>query len=179
MQRLFIAIPLPEQIRAQLTLLQPEPSEKIRPVRAEQMHITLHFLGDADPALLMPALGAVSFTSFILRLDRRGHFGNPRQGGVLWIGCNAGAELLSLHRRLATHLARLGINLDGRNFIPHVTLARCKPGTAATAFEAFYRPTLPHIASLRVDRFVLFSSSASPAGSRYTAKAVYLCHDIG
>ena len=47
-QRLFIAIGLPEELRRRLGRLLPQPPAGVKPVRPEQLHLTLHFLGDVD-----------------------------------------------------------------------------------------------------------------------------------
>lgn len=174
MQRLFVGIPLPQPLRAQLERLQPKPSSKVCPVSTEQMHITLHFIGEAELTGLAPPLEELRFRRFSLHLDRLGHFGDPQRGGILWAGFSAlPQQLADLHACVATQLIRAGVALDGRDFVPHVTLARCKPGTNPSVFTRFQCQPQPQLASFCVDRFILFSSAQGPHGSRYTAEVVY------
>lgn len=174
MQRLFIAIPLPQALREQLAQLRPKQGSRVRPVKTQQMHITLHFIGNADPALLTPALRQVTFSSFSIQLDGLGAFGNPARGGVLWVGCRHNEELTRLHQRLKEQLSNRGVALDERDFVPHVTLARCKAGASSRLFDNYLTQSLPPLEPFRVDRFILFSSTLGPEGSYYRAEAVYL-----
>lgn len=177
MQRLFIAIPLPRPLRKQLGRLRPKPAPKVRPVKVEQMHITLHFIGNAEPAPLIPALHEVAFGRFPLQLESPGFFGSPRRGGVLWLGGRPHATLVDLHQRLGEKLSSLGIGVDERDFVPHVTLARCKPGANSRVFDTHLRQSLPPLEPFWVDHFVLFSSTLTPEGSFYRAEAVYRSND--
>lgn len=179
MQRLFIAIPLPQPLRRQLAQLRPKPAPKVRPVKIEQMHITVYFIGNADPALLVPALRQVTFNSFSIQLDGLGAFGNPARGGVLWVGCRPNEGIVRLHLRLKEQLSNQGVEVDERDFVPHVTLARCKAGTNSSLFNSYLTQALPTLEPFRVDRFVLFSSSLRPEGSYYRAEAEYLSQNAG
>ena len=70
-QRLFIAIPLPDAVRSELARLV-EPLRGISWVAGHQLHLTLRFLGDVDPARvesLGESLGAVRVESFILPIE--------------------------------------------------------------------------------------------------------------
>jgi 2'-5' RNA ligase len=93
------------------------------PVRTEQLHLTLHFLGNI-PTSRVPELVeglSVPFSPFDLR------FGHP----VLWPHSVAVLEpnavpqrLLQLHASLGDALHRLDLPTEAREFRPHVTLAR-------------------------------------------------------
>lgn len=48
MPRLFVAVSLPAATTAELALRQPPPMAGIRLVELGQMHLTLHFIGEAD-----------------------------------------------------------------------------------------------------------------------------------
>ncbi len=93
------------------------------PVRTEQLHVTLHFLGNI-PRVHLPELVSglgVEFDPFELE------FGHPElwHGGIAVLAPDLVPEpLLALHRSLGEALKRLGLPLEARPYRPHVTLAR-------------------------------------------------------
>ena len=93
------------------------------PVRAGQLHATLHFLGNI-PRVRLPELVAglgVRFKPFELG------FGHPElwHGGIAVLAPDVVPEpLLALHGALGEALERLGLPLEARPYRPHVTLAR-------------------------------------------------------
>ncbi len=92
-------------------------------VRAERLHLTLHFLGDV-PRALLPALKPVlrlPFAPFTLALGR----------GAVWRGGVAVLEpdpvplrLHQLHDALGEALRGLALPIETRPYRPHLTLAR-------------------------------------------------------
>ncbi len=48
MPRLFVAVDLPAAVAADLAMLQPPRTAGVRLVQQQQMHLTLHFLGQAS-----------------------------------------------------------------------------------------------------------------------------------
>ena len=95
-----------------------------RPVPADNIHLTLAFVG-AWPRARLPELvhiGAqVRARAIELSLDTLGGF---RRAGVAWIGAAATPALNALATSLATALATAGVALEDRPLAPHVTLAR-------------------------------------------------------
>jgi 2'-5' RNA ligase len=100
---------------------------------AEDLHLTLVFLGDVAPSrvALLQAIGrhvCAAVPAFTLSLDCTGMF---RGSGIAWAGASATPpELAGLVGRLREALVAEGFALERRGFRPHVTLARrCrKPG---------------------------------------------------
>jgi 2'-5' RNA ligase len=94
-------------------------------VPVEKIHLTLAFLGAIDVARREDAIEAASRvrgTAFELVLDRIGSF---RRAGVAWAGASTVPQsLVDLHGGLERRLRDTGIDLEGRPFAPHVTLAR-------------------------------------------------------
>ncbi|MDH2327528.1 RNA 2',3'-cyclic phosphodiesterase [Cereibacter sp. SYSU M97828] len=156
--RCFIALTLPDDIRSALTVQQfllPLP----RKVEPEDFHITLAFLGDADPARLEElhdALERLRLPAPELRLDGLGLFGGgkPRSVHAL-IARTPALEHLQAKVEQAARMA--GFALEHRRFIPHVTLGRFPPPAAELA--------------MRIERLV----AATPLASRiFTAPDVVL-----
>jgi len=99
--------------------------ESVRPTHRDDLHLTLHFLGqvDADRVDDLLVLGRnIHVPRFELILDHLGHFARPR---VLWAGLESEPiALRNLHEDLAEGLRDLRFELESRPYRPHVTLAR-------------------------------------------------------
>ncbi|MES2015023.1 MAG: RNA 2',3'-cyclic phosphodiesterase [Pseudomonadota bacterium] len=133
------------------------------PVRTEQLHLTLHFIGDVEPERV-PQLAAAlptAFTPFELQFGR----------AVLWPHGVAvlepdaiPASLLALHADIGAVLRSLDLPLDTRAYRPHVTLAR-RAGAAAPPHQG------PAI-KWKIDRYALMESTLGPGGG-YTRVQEY------
>lgn len=177
MPRLFVAVELPEQVKAELSRLARRISGA-RCVGASELHLTLRFIGEVDEAsvaLIKKALSDVRFSSFPLALKGVGHFPPHGQPRVLWVGLETHPELIRLQQQVEDALQRAGLPPETRGFSPHITLARFKEPRAreVAAFEAehkglAYPPT-------DVTEFILFSSVLSPKGATHTRECVYCC----
>jgi len=137
-----------------------------RPVFAENMHVTLAFIG-AWPVVRLPALldaaATVRGEAMRIVLDRQGAF---RRAGIAWIGpSQPAAALMQLAETLTRALSAFGVILDEQPYRPHVTLARhCRgpyPDGAAGPF------------GFDADHFVLMQSQAGAARARYKALATW------
>ena len=175
MPRLFIALPLPEAVRLQLTLMAGGvPGARWTP--PEHMHLTLRFLGDVDDPAgddLADALGMIAAEPFALRLAGVGQFGDRRRARVLWAGVEACAELLALQAAIESLVVRLGHAPESRRYHPHVTLARMKglaPDRLAPFLETHAGLALPVFG---VACFALVSSHRGRERAHYRIEAEY------
>ncbi len=128
MMRVFLAIPLPETVRDQLSIVAqmlPVP----RRVPPENLHLTLTFLGDAsarDLEALHSALEGVQVPSFPIALRGLDVFGRDKPKSVHATIAPQPA-LTRLAGKVETAARRAGIEVAARKFVPHVTLARFRP----------------------------------------------------
>ena len=127
------------------------------PVCAEQLHLTLHFLGNFPRGRLhelVPRLG-VRFKPFELALGRPELW----HGGIAVLAPDKVPQpLLALHGVLDEALARVGVPIEARPYRPHVTLAR-RAGPALAPIQG------PPIRWL-IDGYALMESKAG-AGAGY------------
>lgn len=140
-----------------------------RPVPAENLHLTLAFLGGI-PAVRVADIEAMArgltFAPFEFILNTHGAF--PRAGAI-WLGSTrVAAPLSELVARLRIGLTEIGLPGEARAFHPHVTLARSRerlPPLPATA----------EIAPLvwRVDAFRLVQSQTLADGPIYRQVAEF------
>lgn len=175
MIRLFVALGLSAAVCERLTLIR-APLPGARWIPAENMHITLRFIGEVEPPVaedIDDALSRVTAPAFELRLAGLGTFGSRGRVRALWAGVEKTEPLVHLQAKIETACARAGLPAEGRKFHPHVTLARCKnvPEAPAAEFVATYGGfDLPPIPA---DGFTLFSSQMGRSGAVYTPETVY------
>jgi 2'-5' RNA ligase len=128
-RRVFIALWPDERTRARLADLAdslPGPGRRVPPAH---LHLTLAFPGTvpAERAeCLVRNLNRLTIEPFSLSLDRLGHF---EAAGVTWAGpSTVPGRLAQLADRARDLCEDCGIELDGRPFVPHVTLRRGTSG---------------------------------------------------
>jgi 2'-5' RNA ligase len=143
--RLFISIPIPPPAQGLIATLTEDLSAGAPPVRwtaAGSAHLTLHFLGEIEPAraeLLRLAFPAMVNTraAFDLRTGRLGCF--PEQGPprVVWLGLEGQIrELMELQRAIGLALPKIAIQPEDRPFRPHITLGRVRDDAPAVQVNA-------------------------------------------
>jgi 2'-5' RNA ligase len=174
MIRLFVAVELPEAVRMRLAALQGG-VPGARWLSDGQLHLTLRFIGEVDENVahdIDDALGVIRAPSFVLELAGVGEFGgkNPR---ALWAGIRANDSLMHLQKKVETALQRIGLAPEPRKFSPHVTLARLKSPPREKVVQFLSHHALFASGSVRVDRFVLFSSHPGSNGSVYHPEREY------
>jgi len=139
--RMFIALPLPEVVKDDLTtFLEPrqEAGQDLRWTGPEQWHLTLAFLPEvADRHLdeLLERLGRATSRRkpLTLRLSGAGAFPHPGHANVLWAGVeHDGEELMRLAGGVRAAGAKSGIAVGGGRYHPHLTLARLSPPADVT-----------------------------------------------
>lgn len=175
MIRLFVAIELPSVIRRRMASLCVG-IDSARWVAEENLHLTLRFIGEvpedrAEDAAA--ALDGVRAESFLIVLRGAGHFGSERRVRALWLGVEKSEALIALRDRIESALVRCGLEPEGRNFHPHVTLARFRSGTSGEIGQWLAANTLFRSVPITVDRFTLFSSHLGRAGPIYTPEVEY------
>jgi len=134
--RCFVAIKLPEEIKAGLSRLQAELKSgkqfAVKWVDPYNIHLTLKFLGNVNidmTSQITEAIGeaARGVSPFHLEIKGLGVFPNPRRVQVIWVGMSGEVEkLLQLQKGIESALARLDFAPEARAFTPHLTLARVR-----------------------------------------------------
>jgi 2'-5' RNA ligase len=179
--RLFVALEIPSAVRDNLAALIDElraadaaaTKNKARWVRAENLHVTLKFIGNVDVGKLdaiRAALGEVSASGAVeLRFRGVGFFPNEKRPRVLWAGIVASPNLAPLAAGVDARLEKLGIARETREFAPHLTLARFDPpGVSEKLRTAAQENTAREYGVARTSEFHLFESKTRPTGAEYT-----------
>jgi 2'-5' RNA ligase len=171
-KRLFIGLELPATVRCELAALDPR-IKGLRWLPAEQLHLTMSFLGDVDAAheeLLRDALAVVKVPPFFLPVTGLGIFGGERPS-VIWAGVGQGhPHLFALHRHIQDAVLHAGLEPDLKPFHPHITLGRMR-AVSRSALKPFLRRHAETEFDLwKVSGFALFSSTLTSEGSIYTVE---------
>lgn len=176
MIRAFIALPVPDPIRDQLTLAQSR-LPVARPVDRANFHVTLAFLGEQPEgrlADLLEALEQIDTPAFSLRLDGLDVFGGDAPRSV---HARLGAEPLlnRLQGRITRAALDTGLRIERRRFAPHITLGRYAPGEGRPEALAHAIAAIGLFTSLPwpVDHFAMMRSRLRPEGPLYDELARY------
>lgn len=168
--RLFVALYPPPEIVAEL--LEWVGAFDLPPYRltpADQVHLTLQFIGDVSPGRMNETIESVarstagleSFSMQLIRLIRL-----PERGHARLIAAEADSppSLMEMQRRLAHRLARNPREKSGDRFLPHFTLARFR---SPTRFDIADEDAALDVPPFTVNTICLMSSTLSPAGARH------------
>jgi len=170
-KRLFVAIDMPESVTSLLVDLNPH-LPGVRWLRAEQIHLTVSFLGNVGPIAeqaLRERLATIRFTAFFMPVTGVGTFPAKGRPNVVWAGVGTGhPQLFHVYKKVQEAALGTGLQPELRAWHPHITFARCRDVSAETV-----RPFLRQHAELdagmvRVESFSLYSSIPGPIGSAYT-----------
>ncbi|MFO1153635.1 MAG: RNA 2',3'-cyclic phosphodiesterase [Rhodospirillales bacterium] len=176
MLRLFVGIPLPDDIRRDLAgLCTGLPGA--RWVDAAMMHLTLRFIGEVDGGLaddLHDELTRLVAPGFRLELSGVDCFSTSGKAHTLWTGVAKEPLLVHLRDKVERALVRAGIEPERRKFKPHVTLARFRNGAPDRLGGYFQRYSRFASEPFLVDRFALFRSRLGSEGAHYEVLAEYL-----
>ena len=179
--RLFTAVDIGQHARDAIAVEQRRVMQTVdgwerslRLVRAENVHLTLVFIGEVSDDRVTPFVETmrsdIPLEPFAMAFAGLGVFpphGAPR---VLWLGVAEGAaQATALHAVVADRLAALGIKKEARPFRAHLTLARWRDGRRSDRPRLEQTPRL--IARTEVKAATLYQSRLSPAGPTYTALA--------
>ena len=164
-RRMFFGIrPPPDVARRLHAMARTVARDGARPVPLANLHLTLYFVGQvAEPDCLVQGAGAIDGTPFTFTINTLGFFARAR---VAWAGPDGPVpRLVALAGGCRAVAERCEGPGDGRDFVPHVTLAR----------KVRRPPTLERIEPIvwPVDRFQLFWSRNHGNGVEYEVVAEF------
>lgn len=174
MPRLFTGLEIPLEIGRSLSFLRGG-LPGARWIDPENYHLTLRFIGDVDANVareIASMLDQIKRTVFELKLETLSSFGGrkPRAIVATAVPTQPLLELQSEHERL---MQRVGLEPEGRKYIPHVTVARLRNSSSRQVADYLSERGMFRSAPFRVGRFVLFSSRDSVGGGPYVIEAAY------
>ena len=177
MPRLFVALPVPEEIADQLTALQSGLPDA-RWVAPENFHVTLCFAGEVQGGPMRDfeeELSDVEGPPFAVAIAGVEQFSSGKQPRALVATVERSDRLDWLHQKVSRVARNCGLEIERRKFRPHVTLARfasnAETGHHLAQFMASHGTLRagPWIA----EHFALYSSRSGRNGAIYTEEAAY------
>jgi 2'-5' RNA ligase len=181
--RCFVAVALPPEVRGHLVRVQDilrRSDPDVKWVEAENLHLSLKFLGDVDDEPLARLKGMLSIEALRwprLRLTYAGigtfpEHGTPR---VLWAGCSGDLERLAgLAGAVERAAETVGVPREHRPFVAHLTIGRVRSDRNLKRLKAALenQREVP-LGSDDVAGFVLMKSTVTNKGPIYEELATY------
>ncbi|MBM7560116.1 RNA 2',3'-cyclic phosphodiesterase [Marinitoga litoralis] len=132
--RTFIALDVNESVQGILrdTILKLERMGfKGNWTKPENLHLTLHFLGDTPVTKITEVAKRmeeriVGFPTFAFNVDKIGYFKSNNHPRVIWMGVEGGNTLKQLHNEIIKSLKLSNIQVTEEEFTPHLTVGRIK-----------------------------------------------------
>ncbi len=129
----------------------------------ENLHLTLVFIGETERTEeIKTAISEIEFPSFSFKISGTGTF----EKKIFWAGTEENKNLANLEKTVFKKLKSLGLELEEREFVPHITLARkFRPGENFKKEET--EKLLPEKAVF-ANRISLMKSERASGVLRYT-----------
>ena len=184
--RVFVGVPVGAAVAERISAVRNEfGGEAVRWAPAENLHLTLKFLGDVEEAQVVAIRSALrealaGTAGFGVTARGLGVFPNARRPRVLWIGL-AAPELAQVAGRVDRALEPLGVERAATRFRPHATIGRWRrpePG-AVRLGEELTRWRDREFGEFRMDAVTLFRSTLRPAGATYSPLEVFRLEAAG
>jgi 2'-5' RNA ligase len=173
--RLFVALALPDQLRAELASLTGGVAG-VRWIPPHNLHLTLRFIGEVQgwqAQEIDDALAAVRPRAFELQVAGVGTFERDGRVTALWAGVEKSERLVHLAQKIETALQRAGLPPERRRFAPHITLARLDQVPEVKIVRWVQTQNLFRATPVTVGHFTLFSSRLGKDFSVYTPEVDY------
>jgi 2'-5' RNA ligase len=180
--RAFIAIDLSQGILERIDQMSLDLRSRLEkvPVRwvpAENIHLTLKFLGNVSTAnleMLKEIMGNVvaNHHECDISVGGIGAFPKTHNPRVIWVGMEVPQELISLQHNIEIETARLGYSREHRPFSPHLTFGRVSRNASSQDVRAIaeildsYK--VGFLGATRISSVYLYRSDLKPDGAVYT-----------
>lgn len=174
MPRLFTAIELPNDVRAELHRLH-QPVPGARWISPEDYHVTLRFAGDIDMLLareFAANIASIDMDVFELRISGVGAFGG-NDPSTIFAAVDPSPQLEALARAHEKAARNAGLPPDTRAFKPHVTLARLRNSNAEAVARYLTRFGGYRSESFVVTHVALMTSKPSVGGGPYGIEEIF------
>jgi 2'-5' RNA ligase len=186
--RTFIAVPLSKAVTQELDklqrrLMQACPAHAVRWIAAENIHLTIHFLGDILPQRIEPIKEALAVVArnvppFSFTAGQLGAFPNTSRPRVVWVGISDTASWLALlHEAVNESMEHLGYKREARRFSPHLTLGRIRRRASQedvrNVGKTLSATQIGTLGIVTVETLIFFQSVLRPSGAEYTPLATF------
>ncbi|MGE5545039.1 MAG: RNA 2',3'-cyclic phosphodiesterase [Bacillota bacterium] len=185
--RLFLAIDIPPQVKAQVSAVRDQLARGVRGVKwveDHNLHLTVKFLGEVPETQVEEIRRAVrsavrGYPAFTLQVGYPGFFPNSRSPRVIWLEIRGDTEAaLQIGQSIDESLISLGFDPDERRRL-HLTLGRFRSNEStgelmknARSFKAF-----PEMTGFAVNQVVLYQSQLKSSGPVYSPVEKFVFYD--
>ena len=175
MLRLFVGLELPASLHAEILSIQ-SGLPNARWIAPENIHLTLHFIGEIDEDIaedIDAGLSGIEHSAFDLTIAGVGCFESRNKARAVWLDVAPEPALDHLHAKIEQALIQSGLPPGHRKFKPHVTLARLKQTPVVAVADYLAAHGGIRLATFRVDHVTLFRSHLGHRGANYEALSRY------
>lgn len=178
--RCFIAVEIPDAMKEaihEITAGLKKTGADVKWVPAENIHVTMKFLGKTEEGLVDAIKEALSkklsaYHPFYIKINGIGYFPEKRTPRVIWAGIEESDGLLSLYEAVESETAGLGFIPEERPFSPHLTIGRVKsPRRMPQVLEKIENLRHLDFGLLEVKEVSLMKSELGPDGAKYYCMA--------
>ena len=172
--RVFLAIPLPQQLKDSVSVIQRQLQTEIpaaRWVRPKNLHLTLHFFGEIEQETLEKIRVSVLSVKgckrpFQVEVKGLGAFPNQHRPRIIWLGLEPIGQLKQLHQECSQALHQAGVATETRPYSPHLTIGRLQqPQPDLT--DLFSSVGRRRVGQLPVDKLILYESRLLSGGAEH------------
>jgi RNA 2',3'-cyclic 3'-phosphodiesterase len=178
--RCFIAVgipgPLKEAVAGAIEALK-KCGADVRWVAAENVHLTLKFLGETGESMVVRISDALSerlssYSPFCINISGVGCFPDIRRPRVIWVGIEESPALKKLAGEVESLLADFGYPADDRAFSPHLTIGRVRsPKGIRGMMKDLEKLAAYSFGAMEIESVSLMKSELRPAGAEYGSLA--------
>lgn len=175
--RSFLAIALPDELKRKITTYTSSLSKyagKLRWTNAQNLHLTLKFLGEQQSEKIDALIAELSsnplqIPSFKLDTTNLGAFPNIKRPRVIWLGVESTPQnsLFKLRNQIENRCKLLGFEKENKKFNAHLTISRVKFPMDLDEMWEFTKQNVFSEYRFEVDKFVLMKSTLKPSGAEY------------
>ena len=172
MKRLFLAIKLPENVAMTLLKRQGEVRKQLKRSRVlwvskENLHITLHFLGDVSEEVIPQLIEDLENQSYSGKLNfsigQIDAFPDKKRPKTIFAETSREPKAIDLYKKIADVIVTKNLRLSRRAWTPHVTIGLVKIQSEVLKPEKLSFERL----AFSVSSFELIESTLTDNGSIY------------
>lgn len=174
--RLFIAVPVPEELKGNITRIQEklkEADSDIKLVKPENLHFTIKFLGETPEEKTAEIKNSIekacaNFSPFDIGIAGIAAFPSRNYARVIWLYIKNGIEQMeTLMKNIDGELSLLGF-VKEKDYVPHLTLARVRSGrNKAELLRLLEQLEKTEIGKMKVKEVKVMKSTLSRKGPVY------------
>jgi 2'-5' RNA ligase len=183
--RSFLAIDLHSSMQIKLeeviSILRNRTKLPVHWVAGKNIHLTLKFLGESEPARLKRLENSLqsrmlTYEPFDIQIGELGVFPSINNPRIIWVGVQAPQILERLAREIEEIAFVQGYEREKRQFSPHLTLGRVSQSADRLQIllisEVLQKLQVAELGTVRVESIAMMKSVLTPAGPIYSPLSI-------